>query len=102
MWDTIKDYLNSFIGAAFLFATFFIIPEIRAKRKYWIPFFIGAVVLAYLGIDKINRDNRARNGYESSIGTLNEKLSDLERAKSSDSLHRITDSIKNAEFQTDL
>lgn len=56
-WDKYKDYMNSFIGALLLLISLIVIPEIRARKKYWIPIVILIGFLTWLGIDKTNRDN---------------------------------------------
>lgn len=75
MWDLSKDYLNAFLGALVIFLSLFLIPEIRAKRKYIAGIIILCCLLIWLGADKIARDNRkdeaAENRRKSDSAAIN-------------------------------
>lgn len=58
MWDTIKDYMNSLLGAIALLLSLIFIPEIK---KYKFLIIIFSALLAILGIDKLYRDNNEKN-----------------------------------------
>ena len=58
MWDTIKDYLNSLLGALVVLISLIFIPEINHSKKRVIGAIVLFLGLASLGFDKINRDNK--------------------------------------------
>lgn len=90
-WNTFKDYMNSFIGAFLLLISLIVIPEIRAKKEYWIPIVIIIIILTWLGIDKTNRDNAKEHNYEVADSLKNKKF-DSERIADK---KEIIDSFKN-------
>lgn len=71
MWDTIKDYMNSFI-AILILGIPLIYEAIKSKRPKWliISYFGGCIALIFLGIDKVGRDNNKDHQTE------NKRLSD--------------------------
>jgi hypothetical protein len=77
MWEIIKDYMNSFIGAILLLISLIVIPEIRAKKKYWIPIVILIVILTWLGIDKTNRDKSKDENYKTNDSLKNKRFDSL-------------------------
>ena len=68
-WDIIKDYMNSLIASFLLFVSIMFIPEVRKSKKYRIPIIVLMLLLAWLGIDKLNRDRRKEvaNTYTDSV-----------------------------------
>lgn len=101
-WDTISDYMNSFIGAFFLFIGIILIPEIRKRKKYWIPIVVLIIILLGLGIDKINRDKRRdklfRTERENDAKKIDSLLNDIKTMAD----NRKKDSTANAEFKASL
>jgi len=80
-WEQTKDYMNSLLGAAFLLISILAIPEIRKKLKYLIPVIIGVILLAWLGIDKIRRDNRTQDKYAQKVTSDSIALAKLQAAQ---------------------
>jgi len=120
MWDIFKDYMNSFLGIIFLgvplMGTLWYQRKSETERKKkrklftWIcVIFFGCLILAGLGVDKINRDNakdrlntsetKKRN---SIIDSLSNNVSLLVSARKIDSLKSTNDSIRDVEFQNQL
>jgi hypothetical protein len=95
-WDTTKDYVNSFIGAFFLFISIFLIPEIRQNKKYWIPILILTLFLVLLGIDKTNRDNAKEKEGSLKISSLASSYNKLAESYRNDTLRYASflDSLK--------
>ncbi|WP_336516590.1 hypothetical protein [Pollutibacter soli] len=57
MWDTFKDFMNAFFGLAVLFVPlFFAIKNPKKNWVYIIFLVVCAILLFWLGIDKIKRD----------------------------------------------
>ena len=102
MWDAIKDYMNSFIGAVFLLVSLIAIPEIRKQKKYWIMVLILVIFLTWLGFDKISRDGHEKGQSKKDIESLGVKMDNLQKGKSKDSLNRVSDSSNRAEFDKKL
>lgn len=95
MWDLIKDYTNSFIGAIVVLIGLIAIPEIRRNKKLLISSVIIFILLVWLGIDKINRDNQKDEDNKNQMVVFFGKI---------DSSKHIVDSlnatIKNSNTQT--
>jgi hypothetical protein len=97
--DSTKDYMNSFLGTIFLLISLILIPEIRTKKKYWIPIVIGSIILALLGKDKIDRDtakdklNEIRRHDDSA--QISKMASDLRSLN--DNSQRVSEAIKKLE-----
>jgi len=70
MGDIIKDYLNSFLAIIVIFIGFIAVPEIRKKAINWIVAAVICCVLLFLGIDKINRDDKKDQLQQGKIDAL--------------------------------
>lgn len=101
-WDTIKDHMNSFIGAFFLALSIFFIPEIKKSKKYWIPISVLIIFLVWLGIDKVNRDKHDKNENDKKLEALSKTLNNIQAAKTTDSINTVKNDIKDAVFQERL
>lgn len=101
-WDTTKDYMNAIIGVVFIIIGLIAIPEIRAKKKYWIPIVIAGCIMAFIGVDKINRDNKTstenNTRHSSDTSTIHKIQSDLNTISSN--YHY--DTLKFSEFKKEL
>ena len=87
-WEQIKDYMNSLIGAALLLISIVLIPEIRAKKKYWITITMLVFLLVWLGIDKIKRDNTKEAEIIKKDSTFERKIDGLSNTIKNDSAER--------------
>jgi hypothetical protein len=90
--DTTKDYMTAFLGVFFIFLSIIVIREIREKKRYWIPLAVVCIFLAWLGIDKVNRDNneksvndKHRHDDSVTISGLSGKLDKLVEGRKQDS-----------------
>jgi hypothetical protein len=79
MWDTIKDYMNSFIGIALLVLPIFFIPEVKKSNGYKIFITIASIILLWLGCDSVGRNKIKDNKIDTlstNINTISKKLND--------------------------
>ena len=76
-WDIAKDYMNAFLGALALLLSLILIPDIKRSAKYWIPTVGMIIFLAWLGIDKINRDNATQIIHETDMTLIKGKLTTI-------------------------
>lgn len=84
--DLLKDGMNSFLGVLVMFLGLVFIPEIRRKRKYWVSTAIIALIMFFLGVDKIGRDSSKEGEAANTINSLNKNVENLTKARSIDSL----------------
>jgi glucan phosphoethanolaminetransferase (alkaline phosphatase superfamily) len=77
-WDSMQDYMNSFLGVLFLLLGTILIPEIRQTKKYWITISILALIMLLLGFAKIKRDNKKDSIYQSNTDSLKKKIENLD------------------------
>ena len=76
-WDTIKDYMNSFIGILILLIPILLMPEVRRSKFYKIFFVIASIFLFWLGTDKIKRDKKTELLTNKSKDSLNIQIRSL-------------------------
>lgn len=101
-WDTIKDNMNSFIGAFLMLLGLIFIPEIRKSKKYRVIIVILILLLCWLGYDKISRDDKLRNNNDAKIDSLNRNVKDiLTKAERDSTLNANRDEL-DKEFQEKL
>jgi hypothetical protein len=93
-WDRISDYMNAFLGAAFIGIGTLLIPEIRTKKKFWISALCLILFLCFLGFDKINRDDKKQSSFDSKIDSLTTTIVEIKSSsiKTQDYLQKL-DSI---------
>ncbi len=110
MSDSTKEYMFYILGLLAL-----IIPLLREvlkgksflKRKIYQAIYIWFLILSFLilfwlGIDKITRDGNDKHKFQTKIESLGEKMDNIQKGKTQDSLNRISDSSKRADFDTKL
>src|ERR1700688_1565425 len=91
MPDMIKDYAAALLGAIFLLISIITIPEIRRSRKYVILIMVGIIILGWLGIDKIIRDDKNNSKNEkrrfddsATISNINLDIRDIKNSYKND------------------
>jgi hypothetical protein len=90
-WDTFSDYMNSFLGATFIGIGTLLIPEIRTRKKFWIPALCLIIILCFLGFDKIKRDDKKQSSFDSKIDSLRTTIVEIKSSgiKTQDYLQKL-------------